>query len=137
MPKASLYTLLPLSPLPPCLNHDSTTVVENCLFFFPFPVCGNDAICLHYGDDIISKSSLHLKMQKESQNWATKITGRTEARFQVKRLAAWQRQHTTEEKYAGLARQKDCVSEERSQEKCGNWGSFVHWKKVLFRVCFE
>lgn len=53
-------------------------------------------------------------MQKESQNWATKITGRTEARFQVKRLAAWQRQHTTEEKYAGLAQQKDCVSEERS-----------------------
>lgn len=71
-------------------------------------------------------------MQKESQNWATKITGRTEARFQVKRLAAWQRQHTTEEKYAGLARQKDCVSEEISQEKCGNWDRSFIGRKSFF-----
>ncbi len=78
-------------PLPSPLSHDSTTALRIAFF----PRCGNDAICLHYGDDIIQKSSLHLKMQMESQNWAPKDAGgRTEAEFRVRRLAACKRQRT-------------------------------------------
>lgn len=98
-------------------------------FFPPFLVCGNDAICLHYGDDIISKSSLHPKMQEESQNWATKMIGRTEVRFQVKGLAASKRQRTTEENMLGLHDRRIAFGGRDSKRIVG---SFVYWKKVLF-----
>ena len=69
MLKASSYTLLPP---PPSLSHGSTTAARIALF----PRCGNDAICLHYGNNIIQKSFLRLKIQMESQNWAPKIMGK-------------------------------------------------------------
>lgn len=118
MLKAGLYTLLPL--LPP-LNHNSTTVVENCLFFFPVPVCGNDAICLHYGDDIISKSSLHLKMHKMIGRTGGQIPSERDwllPKRQAKCMYDWR------QKYAGLWHDRRIAFRRRRSPREKNVESF-------------